>query len=309
MMTSESNQKAEKLIGVEVSDSVFKAVCLDENKTLSDAFNGSIDRGQKTLPQLIDFVNETKVRFGSFVRIGIAVPGLVSERTKRVAFSTFNPEHEEIDFLSEIEAATNLKITVENDANAAAYGEYLLGAGRGSRDLFYVTLGTGIGGALIFGGKIWRGAAGFAGEFGHTAINSEGMKLEDVASAANIVRRTRSRFHQDHTSSLSQLREEKITIEDVIQAARNEDDLAKMMLQRTGTFIGTALAGVINLLNIEKIVIGGEVMQSTPLVLEAIIKRAKQLSFPPSFESTRILGGELDGNAAAVGAAVLANGN
>lgn len=307
MMTSESNHNAEKLIGVEVSDSVFKAVCLDENKNLSDAFKISVDRGQKTLPQLVGFVNETKARFGTFARVGIAVPGLVSQQTKRVAFSTFNPEHEEIDFLSEIEAATNLKITVENDANAAAYGEFVLGAGRGSRDMFYVTLGTGIGGALIFDGKIWRGAAGFAGEFGHTAINSEGMKLEDVASAENIVRRTRSRFHQDHTSSLSQLREEKITIDDVIQAAQKEDDFAKMMLERTGTSVGTALAGVINLLNIEKIVVGGDVMQSTPLVLEAIVKRAKELSFPPSFQSTQIVGGELDGNAAAVGVALLAN--
>ena len=77
---------------------------------------------------------------------------------------------------------------VENDANAAAYGEFLLGAGRGSRNMFYATIGTGVGGAIIFDGKIWRGASGFAGEFGHIAIDSEGLKLEDVASIRNIVR-------------------------------------------------------------------------------------------------------------------------
>jgi len=302
---SKSSNNTEKLVGVEVSDSGFNAVCLDENKTLIDAFKILIDKEQKTLSQLINFLNEAKARFGVFERIGIAVPGLVHQETKRIAFSTYIPEHEEIDFLSKIEASTNLRITVENDANAAAYGEFLLGAGRGSRDIFYVTLGTGIGGALIFDGKIWRGASGFAGEFGHIAINSDGMKLEDVASAGNIVRRTRNRFHQDHTSSLNRLPEEKIKLADVVQAAQKKDDFAQMMLGRTGAYVGTAIAGVINLLNIEKIVVGGEIMQARHLVLDAIIKRAKELSFPPSFESTQIVEGELGENAAAVGVALL----
>ncbi|MCA1622362.1 MAG: ROK family protein [Acidobacteria bacterium] len=304
---SESNNQNGKLIGVEVSDSSFKAVCLDKNKNLADAFKISINDAQKTIPQLINFINQAKSRFGDFEKLGIAVPGLVHRQTGRVAFSTYIPEHEQVDFLSEIEAAANLQVTVENDANAAAYGEFLLGAGRGSRDIFYVTLGTGVGGALILDGKIWRGASGFAGEFGHIAVNSDGMKLEDVVSSGNIVRRTRNRFHQDHTSSLSRLPEEEIKLADVVQAAQREDDFAQMMLQRTGAYVGMAIASVINLLNIEKIVVGGEIMQAKHLVLDAIVSRAKELSFPPSFESTRIIEGELGENAAAVGAALLSN--
>jgi hypothetical protein len=186
---------------------------------------------------------------------------------------------------------------------------FVLGAGRGSRDLFYVTLGAGIGGALIFDGKIWRGASGFAGEFGQVAINSDGMKLEDVASSANIVRRTRSRFHQDSTSSLNQLDEEEIRLKDVVRAAQNDDDFARLMLERTGTYVGTAIASVINLLNIERIVVGGVIMQAEHLVLDAIIKRAKELSFAPSFEATHIVGGEIGANAAAVGVALLSREN
>ncbi len=304
---SESNNQNGKLIGVEVSDSSFKAVCLDKNKNLADTFQISTNNGQKTVPQLIGFINQAKSRFGNFEKLGIAVPGLVHRQTRRVAFSTYIPEHEQVDFLSEIEAAVNLQVTIENDANAAAYGEFLLGAGRGSRDIFYVTLGTGVGGALILDGKIWRGASGFAGEFGHIAVNSDGMKLEDVASSGNIVRRTRNRFHQDHTSSLNRLPEEEIKLADVVQAAQKEDDFAQMMLQRTGAYVGMAIAGVINLLNIEKIVIGGEIMQAKHLVLDEIVRRAKELSFPPSFESTRIIEGELGENAAAVGAALFAD--
>ncbi|CAN5630877.1 glucokinase [soil metagenome] len=302
---SESPVNIEKLIGVEVSNSALKAVCINRNGVLTDVYQVATDKNQETSSQLVNFINQLKSKFGGFDKIGIAVPGLVHAQTKRVAFSTFIPEHEQIDFLTELETATGLKITIENDANAAAYGEFLQGAGRDSKSMFYATLGTGIGGALILNGKIWRGASGFAGEFGHIAINSDGVKLEDVASTANIVRRTRSRFHQDQTSSLSKLTEEEIRLSNVVRAAQKEEDFAQMMLERTGTYIGTALAGVINLLNIEKIVVGGEILQAGHLVLDAIIQRARELAFAPSFEATEIVEGELGENAAAVGVALL----
>jgi glucokinase len=308
-MTNETSQTVEKLIGVEISNSTFKAVCLDAAGNIHDSRKVTFDRSQLNLPQLADFINQLRTHFGDFDRIGIAVPGLVRQDTKKVVFSTYIPEHSEIDLLSEIESATGLKITIENDANAAAYGEYRLGAGRQSHDMFYATLGRGVGGAFIFGGKIWRGASGFAGEFGYIAVNSDGMKLEDVASSTNIVRRTRNRFHQDSTSSLNQLTEERITLGDIVREAKNNDDFAQMMLRRTGIYVGTAIAGVINLLNIEKIVVGGEIMQAEHLVLDAIIGRARELSFAPSFEKAQIVEGELGENAAAVGAALLANEN
>jgi glucokinase len=302
---SESNLNTEKLIGVEVSRSAFKALYFDESGNLTDALRYKIDKSNHTFPQLVNFLNEAKNRFGGVDRIGIAVPGLVHHETKRIAYSTYIPEHETIDFLAELESATNLKITIENDANAAAYGEYKLGAGRGSRSLFFVTLGTGVGGALIFDGKIWRGASGFAGEFGHVAVNSEGMKLEDVASSANILRRTKNRFHQDSTSSLGKLDEDEIRIASVVREAKMGDDFARLMLDRTGIYVGTAVAGVINLLNIERIVISGLIMEAEHLVLDAIIRRARELTFAPSFEATQIVGGKLGEDAAAIGAALL----
>ncbi|MEJ7862818.1 MAG: ROK family protein [Pyrinomonadaceae bacterium] len=302
---SEPVNQIEKLVGIEVSASSLKAVCLDKNRNLTNKHAVPLESGQETFAQIISFINELKNNFGNFERLGIAVPGLVHQQTKRVAFSTYIPEHETIDFAGEIGAATGVEITIENDANAAAFGEFMLGAGRGSRDIFYITLGTGIGGALILDGKIWRGVSGFAGEFGHIAINSDGMKLEDVASAANIVRRTKNRFHHDHASSLNNLREENITLGDVVRAAKNDDEFARMMLERTGTFVGTAVASVINLLNIEKIVVGGEILQAEQIVLDAIMQRAKELSFPPSFKLTQIKQGELSENAAALGAALV----
>lgn len=302
---SDSVNTAKKMVGLEVSNSAFKAVLLDVDGNILSANKVLIDKAQPMLGQLISFINELKEKFGSFEKIGIAVPGLVQRQTKRVAFSTYIPEHSEVDLLNELAGATGLKITIENDANAAAYGEFRFGAGRESRDMFYATLGTGVGGAFIFNGQIWHGTSGFAGEFGYLSINSDGMKLEDVASAQNIVRRTRSRYHQDGTTSLSQFNEEQISLKDIVSEAVKEDDFAQMMLQRTGIYVGTAIAGVINLLNIERIVVGGEIMEAKHIVLEAIIERAKELSFAPSFETVKIVEGELGENAASVGAALL----
>ena len=302
---SESNLNTEKLIGVEVSRSAFKSFCFDRGGNLIDSLRYKIDKSNPTFPQLINFINETKRRFGATDKIGVAVPGLVNHKTKRIAFSTYIPEHEQIDFHAEMEAATNLKITIENDANAAAYGEYKMGAGRGSRDMFLATLGTGVGGAFIFGGEIWHGSSGFAGEFGQIAVNSEGMKLEDVASSANIIRRTKNRFSQDSTSSLGKLDEDEIRIASVVREAEDGDDFARMMLDRTGIYVGTAIAGVINLLNVERIVIGGQIMEAEHIVLDAIIRRARELTFAPSFEATQIVGSQLGENAAAVGVALL----
>ena len=306
-MTNEAPENSPKIVGIEISDAAFTAVFLGSGASIAGSRQTAFDQTQPNLPQLIEFAGRLKQDFGEFSHLGVAVPGVVRKDTKRVAFSAYIPEHSEIDLSGEIASATGAKVVIENDANAAAYGEYRIGAGRGSRDMFYATLGTGVGGAFIFDGKVWRGISGFAGEFGYVAVNSDGTRLEEVASAESIVRRTRSRFHQDRTSSLNNLREDQISLTDIIDAAHKNDDFAQMMLRRTGVYVGTAIADVINLLNIEKIVVGGEIMRAEHLVLDAIVQRARELSFAPSFERARIAVGQLGENAAAVGAALLAS--
>jgi glucokinase len=240
---------------------------------------------------------------------GIAVPGLVNRAAHRVEVSPDLPGLARDDLQRDLAAAFKAPVWLDNDANAAAYGEFTRGAGRGCRDMFYATIGAGVGGALILGGQVWRGAAGYAGEFGHVTINVENdTTLEYMASAANIVRRTHDRLMRDSTSSLSQLGEkEDFTALDIARAARAGDDFALMMMARTGKFIGTALAGVINLLNIERIVIGGEVTaEANNTLLTPIAKEAERLSFSPSFAVTQIVAAELGPEAVAVGAALLA---
>jgi len=169
--------------------------------------------------------------------------------------------------------------------------------------------------AIILDGKLWTGASGFAGEVGHITIDAEGLEcvcgntgcLETVASAPSIVRRARERLNRDSTSSLSRLGLNKnFTADDVAHAANEGDDFALMMIERTGKYIGTGVATVINLLNIERIVLGGGVMDAGALILNPIIQEVKRRAFLRCFEVTEIVAAKLGPDAAPIGAALLA---
>jgi glucokinase len=303
---SESVEQTNKLLGVEVSSAKLHAVCLDKQTNTGDYDSQELNREAEVLPQLIEFIKEQQTKFGNFSKIGVAVSGLIDRKTNRVVLSMRNPEHTEIDLAAEVKKATGLEVVLENDANSAAYGEFMLGAGKGSRDIFYATLGEGVGGAIIFDGKLWRGNTGFAGEFGHIVIDAEGTKLEDIASEAGIIRRVNNRLQQDYTSSLKNF--DKLSVSDLVNEANNGDDFAAMMLERTGNFVGIGIASVINLLNIEKIVIGGGVMQAEGLILNPIIESAKKLSFEPCFSATEIVTDELGDKSSSIGVALLSDG-
>ena len=211
--------------------------------------------------------------------------------------------------------ATGLRFELENDANAAAYGEYKAGAGRDARDIFYIGIGDAIGGAIILDGKLWTGASGCAGEIGHITIDTEGAEcvcgntgcLETIASGPNILRRARERLNRDSTSSLSRLaRQTSFTAGDLALEANNGDDFSVMMLERTGRSIGIAVASMINLLSIERIILGGAVIEAGDLILKPIIAEARKRSFQQCFEATKVVAAELGADGVAIGAALLA---
>ncbi len=309
-----SLNSATHYIGVDVSGAKLHAALVAEDGRVVERREAMLEREAITT-QVARAVAELRDLAPNITAMGIGIPGLVNRQTDRVLVSTDLPSIVRGDIHSELTKATGLRVELENDANAAAYGEYKVGAGRGSRDMFFATIGTGIGGAIILDGKLWLGASGFAGEFGHITIDAEGIEcmcgntgcLETVASAPNIVRRTKERLYRDNTSSLSKLAiEEDFTAGDVAREAKNGDDFALLMIERTGKYIGAAVASVINLLNIERIVLGGGVMEAGDLILNPIIREAGRRAFQPCFESTQIAAAALGTDAVSVGAAMLA---
>ncbi|HVQ39482.1 MAG TPA: ROK family protein [Pyrinomonadaceae bacterium] len=307
--------KAEStFIGIDLSGQRLRAATVSSEGVIGERREAAL-QPDNLVAQVADVVNDLHQTAAGVVAVGIAIPGLVNRQSDKVIASSYLPATVRHDLHDEVMAQTGLRVELENDANAAAYGEYKSGAGRGSRDLFYITIGEGIGGAIILDGKLWTGASGLAGEVGHITIDTEGSEcqcgnlgcLETVASAPNIVRRAKERLHQDSTSSLSKLAlNKKFTADDLAREATEGDDFALMMLERTGKYIGTGVASVINLLNIERIVLGGGVMQAGDLILNPIIQEAKQRAFQPCFEATKIMAATLGTDAATIGAAMLA---
>jgi glucokinase len=301
-------------IGINVSGTKVRAALVDDQGRIIERVEGQIS-SDNIVPQLATIAGDLRPGLGTVVALGVALPGLVNRQTDRVVDPRGMPAPMVENLHTELTRATGLRVEIENDANAAAYGEFKVGAGRGSRNLFYMMIGDGIGGAIILDGKLWTGASGFAGEVGHITIDTEGLEcvcgntgcLETVASATNIVRRARERLYRDNTSSLSRLALNKnFTADDLAHEAREGDDFAAMMIERTGRYIGTGVANVINLLNIDCIVLGGGVMDAGSLILNPIIQEAKRRAFQPCFDATQIVAATLGTDAAVIGAALLA---
>ncbi len=254
---------------------------------------------------------------GRVAAVGVGWAGMVNQRARRIEVTPNLLDISGYDLYKELQLATGAPVVIDNDANAAAYGEWRAGAAKGFQDVFYVTMGTGIGSGLILGGQLQRGSRGFAGEFGHFKIERDGLEcacgstgcLETIASGPNIVRRVREQLFSDPSYSVSRLArdmEGKLTGERVVRAAIEQDDLARSVLKETGTVIGAAIASIINLLNVEVVVLGGGVMAAGELILDPIKEEAKRGAVAPAFNCCKIVAARLGQDAGIIGAALLA---
>jgi glucokinase len=262
-------------------------------------------------------LRDSEAARGRVAAIGIGWPGLIDRQTPRIALASHLVDLTACDVYGEIREALDVPLVFENEANAAAYGEWACGAAHGFRDVFYVTIGTGIGAALILDGRVHRGAHGFAGEFGHVKVEPRGIEcgcggrgcLETIASGPNIVRRVRERLFSDPAFSLSPLAaqmEGTLTVPHIVQAALEGDELARAVLRETGRYFGLAIANVLNLLDVEMVCLGGPVMLAGEILLDAVRKEARKHTLRVIFERCRFTIGALGQDAGIIGAALLA---
>ena len=194
----------------------------------------------------------------------VAVPGLILAAENKVVFAPNLHEIENIRLDEEIGAATGLKVTVENDANAAAWGEFRYGAGKDVEHQVFITLGTGVGGGVITHGMLLRGAQGAGGELGHVTLDPTGPRggdLEALASGTAIRRRAREVANDQPRSALGRLAVEREVLgEDVTRLAQEGDEASISVLEETGRWLGIGLAGFVNIFNPEVIAVGGGVI-------------------------------------------------
>jgi glucokinase len=200
-----------------------------------------------------------------------------------------------------------IPVLTENDANAGAYGEWRSGAGKGLQHMAYITLGTGLGGGLILSDRLFHGASGYAGELGHTVVEPAGRQcdcgaigcIETRVSGPGIVQTALEKGVSGDVSSAGS----------IYAAAMQGNEGAKAVFVETGRYLGMACANLINLLNLQAIVIGGGVMASGDLLLNATREEVRRRAFPASAQDCPIVQSHLWPDAGVIGAAMLARDN
>ena len=245
--------------------------------------------------------------------VGIGSPGPLDRRTGTV-INTPNLGWRNFPLRDLIANAVNLPATLDNDANCATYGEWWLGAGRGTHSLVGLTLGTGIGGGIVLNGGIYHGCSDVAGEIGHMSIDSNGRKckcgnygcIEQYASGPAIALRAVEGIETGAETVLTEMvngKLEDITAATVYEATVQGDAFATEVMKDTAKFLGTAVASIINILNPQMIVIAGGVTRAGDTLFEPLRAEVRRRAFKSAQECCRIVAAELPGTAGVVGAA------
>ncbi len=250
----------------------------------------------------------------ALVGVGLGTPGVVDATTGTMLSEAVNiPDWKGRNLKAELERVLHLPAFVDNDANVAALGEWVFGAGKGARHLVYLTIGTGVGGAILLNGTLWRGANFSAGELGHVPVNPDGPRcgcggygcVEMFVSGPAIAQRAREFIQRGVKSVLADISPDELTAEQVAIAAQRGDALAQFLLAEAGKFLGIALAGVVNLLNPERIIVGGGVAQAGEWLLEPVRWEVRRRALPTATEKLQIVPAALGTKAGILGAAAL----
>jgi glucokinase len=254
---------------------------------------------------------------GTLAGIGLGAAGATDSRSGVVIMAS-NLKWKNVPLrdllLARLGASPGLPVRVDKDTNAAVLGEMLFGAGRGTRHLFYATVGTGVGGGMVLDGRLYHGATEGASDLGHLVLEPDGILcgcgkhgcLETLSSGPAIARQAREALAQGRASSLSAIPAESLTAVEVVEAAQAGDALALDVLAQAGHYLGVALAYYLDLNNPELIVVGGGVPTAAgDLFLEPVRRTMAARALPYNAQAVRLTLPGLGKNAGAVGAAAL----
>ncbi len=241
--------------------------------------------------------------------VGVGLPGIVDE-DGRVRRAPNLPVLNGCQVGEELARRCGLRAFAENDANAAGLAEAWTGAGRGARHLLFVTLGTGVGGALILESRLFTGRSGYAGEIGHVQVEPDGFPcgcgswgcLETVAGNGGWTRRAEEAL----TRRDSSLQGQELSPASIVAAAREGDAVALEVVEGTARALGVGLGAALDLLNPDRVVIGGGVAGAGEFLLARIVEQVRRRTFPDVFAGCDFRLASLGGDAGVVGAARMA---
>lgn len=298
---------AEYAIGVDLGGTNLRAAAIDRSGKLLDKVEGATDLSagrEAVIQDIVAAIVKLRTACGAerLTGIGIGIPGFILMDEGVVTLSPNLPGFENSPVRDEIERLLQAPVLLENDANAAALGEKWMGAGRDVDDLVLLTLGTGIGGGIISGGKVMHGFMGMAGELGHMTVVPEGNPcacgnhgcLEKHASATAVTAWARMLGLGEDPSA-----------KDVYGLAMAGNQKAQMVFERMGSALGVALASLVNIFNFPLYLLSGGPLPAWDFFAPAMFTELNRRSFVFRNTKTRIERATLGNEAGLFGAAYL----
>jgi glucokinase len=249
--------------------------------------------------------------------LGVGTPGAVEFKTGRVLGQTPHiKDWAGMEIGETLRERLNMSVWVDNDVNAMSLGELKYGAAVGTISAVCITVGTGIGGAVIVDGKLVRGASHSAGEIGHMTINFDGPKckcgktgcVEAYCSSSAIINRAKKKLEKEMTPGFSDLLKndlDNLSIKTITAAAKNDDFAAGEVLEETAGYLAIALGNIANVLNPEMIVVGGGIIDGSPEFLTMVSREIKKHAFDSAVKELKITRATLGNDAGFIGAGLL----
>lgn len=311
----------EAILGIDLGGTNIKAALVSRDRSIlgkcsvpTDAANGPdaviaamVRAGERLL-------NECSLRKDQVLAAGVGAPGPMNWQTGIVYSPPNLPGWKDVPLAESMTERLGIETFVDNDANVACFGEYWLGEGQGTENMCMLTLGTGVGGGIVVFGKLLRGIDGTAGEIGHMTVMRDGRQcncgakgcLETYGSVTGLVRTAREGLESGEASVLRDMVKgdlSAITGKMISDGAIQGDAYCQWVFRETGSWIGTAVADLINLLNPEKIIIGGGMIGAGGILMDAIQETAKSTAFDVPAKRAQIVVAGLGLDAGVIGAA------
>ena len=307
-------------IGIDIGGTkVLGGVVTGTGEILATARRDTPREGGRALTEAIANVATELVQQYPVDSIGVSAAGFISSDRQTMLATPNISNWNGVNLVKELTEIVHKKIVLENDANAAAWGEFKFGAGRGRSDLMMLTLGTGVGGGLILGGSVFRGAFGIGAELGHIRIVPEGQLcgcgirgcLEQYASGSALMRHAREAIDASPLLARNLLDRGDGTIEglrgsDITEAARDGDPVAIAAFNTMATYLGAGIASLCAVIDPSCVVLGGGVIDAGELFLGPTRDAALRLiPFSGKHPYPEIVAAELGNHAGLVGVADL----
>lgn len=294
---------AQRTIGIDVGGTKILAgiVGRDGSVLRTERRSTPVESAEAFLHGVAEIVDT--LRDESVAAVGIGIPSTVDQRTGTSVFATHIPL-EGVPLRERGQEHFGLPVAVDNDANTAAVAEWTIGAGRGTTHMVLLTLGTGLGGGLILGGRLYRGSTGAAAELGHMVLEFDGPECRGYCTG-------RGHFEQYVSgSAANEIARELLGTEagshELVAAARRGDRAAVQALAEMGRRLGASIGSLVNIFDPELFVIGGGFGEALDLLLPSALATMRREALPPGRDRVRIVAAELGEEAGMVGAGLIA---